>query len=107
MQELAPEEVKEDPFESGEAGEAAEAGPQVKAEPEEAAMTGGAAVGSGESAEADGALPEEDRHAEVEVPQEEAVHMPATQGDPGAQPEVHTVLLQGATCHGFQHLWCL
>ncbi len=87
MQELAPEgvKVKEDPFESGEAEEAADASPQVKAEPEDAAMDGGAAVGLGEGAGADGALPEEDEHAQMEVPQEEAVQMPATQDDPGAQ----------------------
>ena len=85
MQELAPDEVKEDPFESGEAGEAAEASSQVKAEPEDAAMDGGGAVGLGESAEAGGTLPEDDEHAEVEEPQEEAVQMPATQDDPGSQ----------------------
>ena len=86
--------MKEDPFESGEAEEAADASPQVKAEPENAAMDGGAAVGSGEGAGADGALPEEGEHAEVEVPQEEAVQMPATQDDPGAQLGVRSLAVR-------------
>ena len=68
MQELTPEEPKkEDPFEGAEV-EAAESAAEVKAEPAEDAQAGPAA----------------DTDDDMEkVPEEEVVHMPASQDDPG------------------------
>ena len=85
MQELAPPEPKkEDPFEGMEA-ETAELATGVKQEPEEDAQVGQAAS---EDAEMADAAPEEAvESAEVEeLPEEEAVHMPASQDDPGLCP---------------------
>lgn len=82
MQELAPEEPKEeDPFNGIEAEEAAESAAEVKEEPEQDLQAGM------EDADMVPAQPEQEcKDAGMEeVPDEETVHMPATQDDPGVK----------------------
>ncbi len=82
MQELAPEEPREeDPFEGTEAEQAAESATAVKKDSEEEAQAGTKDAGMAPT------KPEqESEDAEMEeVPDEENVHMPATQDDLGAE----------------------
>jgi len=83
MQELTPEEPKqENPFEGAEV-EAAESAAGVKAEPKEDVQAGVAADGDTEMAPAQ---PSQDAHKDDDLemmPEGEVVHMPATQDDPG------------------------
>ncbi len=82
MQELAPPEPeREDPFEGAEA-EAAEPAAVVEQEPEEETEAGEAAAGDAEMADAEPKQAEEDVDV-VELLEEETVHMPASQDDPG------------------------
>ena len=97
MQELAPPEPKqeEDPFEGAEA-EAAEPAAGVKQEPEEEAEGGEAAAGDTEMADAEPKQAEEDAEV-VELLEDEAVHMPASQDDPGTHPLFPACKLQVQT----------
>lgn len=82
MQELAPPEPKqEDPFEDAEA-EAPEPAAAAKEEPGKEAEGGEAAGGDAEMADAEPEQAKEDAEV-IDIPEDEAVHMPASQDDPG------------------------
>ena len=86
MQELAPPEPKqEDPFEDAEA-EAAEPAAAVKQEPGQETESGEAVAGDADMADEEGA-------EVIDILEDEAVHMPATQDDPGFSPALHACKL--------------
>ena len=111
VQELSPPEPKEeDPFEGVEA-EATEPAAVVKEEPEGEETEGGeAAAEDTEMADAEPKQAEDDAEV-VELLEEEAVHMPASQDDPGTCPsfpacKLHTQTGVPLKCN-LTERWCV
>ena len=102
VQELAPQEPKkEDPFEDAEA-EAAEPPAAVKQEPDEEREGGEAAARDAEMADAGPEQAEKDAEV-VDIPEDEVVHMPASQDDPGTSlpSSMHASQIHRHSCHCF------